>query len=66
MMTITFKCKNCGNTLFTWSYKQNKYAGPPEPSAIISLYGGRCPFCGHPLSAPSIDDISFTLRKGGK
>jgi len=27
------------------------------------MFNGRCPYCGHPLSAPSKDDISFTLRK---
>ena len=65
-MTIIFVCKKCHRPFFFWNYRKNKYAGPPEPSAVVVMFNGRCPYCGHPLSVPSIDDIIIRLREGKK
>ncbi|WP_338601858.1 hypothetical protein V6M85_00975 [Sulfolobus tengchongensis] len=39
------------------------FYGVRTPSEIKSIFGGKCPKCGHELSAPTLDDIKISLKK---
>ena len=56
-MPVVYRCSHCGRVLYVhWRVGQNSY-GVPTPSEIIARNGGVCPYCGHRLGRPSIDDI---------
>ena len=59
---IVYVCKDCGYPLYKFERVGQDFYGVRTPSELISIYGGRCPACGHEISAPSIDDIKITLR----
>jgi len=63
---IVYVCKDCGYPLYKFEKVGQDFYGVRTPSEINSIYGGRCPQCGHPLGSVSLDDIKITLRRRGK
>ncbi|WP_196770251.1 hypothetical protein [Stygiolobus azoricus] len=39
------------------------FYGVRTPSEIKLIYGGKCPKCGHEISAPALEDITIRSRK---
>jgi hypothetical protein len=66
LIIIVYVCKNCGYTLYKFESVGQDFYGVRTPSEIKSIYGGKCPKCGHPLESPSLNDIKITLRRRGK
>jgi len=56
-MTVIYKCKKCGFTLYRFVHVGQDYYGIPTPSEIMNWYGGVCPKCNERLTKPSISDI---------
>ncbi|ARM76426.1 hypothetical protein [Acidianus manzaensis] len=61
-MPVRYICKNCGYELYRFERVGQDFYGVRMPSEIISLLGGKCPRCGHPLGVPALDDIRIRLR----
>lgn len=39
------------------------FYGVRTPSEIKSIFGGKCPKCGHELGVPTLSDIKISLKK---
>ena len=63
MVPVVYRCRQCGYILYVfWRVGQNSY-GVLTPSEVISMYGGVCPRCGHPLRRPGLQDLSVTADR---
>jgi transcription initiation factor TFIIB len=51
---IRYICKNCGYELYRFEEVGQDYYGVRSPSEIKSMFGGKCPRCGHELGDPSL------------
>jgi|GEM_PF-6816050 len=56
-MPITFKCRKCGKTLLTITYKDSfKYETTKEHSWLYNMLlneiGDKCPYCGSKFLIP--------------
>jgi len=51
---IRYICKNCGYELYRFEEVGQDYYGVRSPSEIKSMFGGKCPRCGHKLGDPSL------------
>lgn len=60
---VRYKCKNCGYELYRFEKVGQDFYGVRTPSEIRSIYGGRCPKCGHTLEFPNIGEIKILLKK---
>jgi len=58
---ITFRVEICGKDA---TGKKRSY-GPPTPEELRRLIGGRCPFCGKPLSLRPRKVVVKALPAGG-
>ncbi|MBP1358221.1 MAG: hypothetical protein JZD40_07035 [Sulfolobus sp.] len=38
------------------------FYGVRTPSEIKTIFGGKCPKCGHDLSVPTIEDIKIKIK----
>lgn len=57
---IVYRCKACGSILYI--YRAGTPAALPSWSDVARMYGGRCPYCGHVLEKPGLDDIVVKPR----
>ncbi|MDT7861233.1 MAG: hypothetical protein RRA45_03320 [Saccharolobus sp.] len=62
-MPIKYVCKNCGTVLHKFEKVGQDFYGVRTPSEIRSIYGGRCPKCGHELGVPSLNEIKISLKR---
>ncbi|WP_218267546.1 hypothetical protein [Saccharolobus shibatae] len=62
-MPIKYVCRNCGTILHKFEKVGQDFYGVRTPSEIKSIFGGRCPRCGHELGTPTLDDIKINLKK---
>ncbi len=60
---VKYRCKNCGYELYKFEKVGQDFYGVRTPSEIKSIYGGRCPKCGHQLEIPNVAEIKISLRK---
>nr|WP_236748947.1 hypothetical protein [Acidianus manzaensis] len=60
---VKYTCKNCGSELYKFEKVGQDFYGVRTPSEIKSIYGGKCPRCGHELQVPSLAEIKITLKK---
>jgi predicted nucleic-acid-binding Zn-ribbon protein len=60
---IVYVCKNCGYELYKFKRIGQDFHGVKTPSEVRSIYGGKCPKCGHHLDIPSINEITLRRRK---
>ncbi|NON62168.1 hypothetical protein [Candidatus Acidianus copahuensis] len=65
-MVVRYTCKKCGFELYRFEKVGQDFYGVRTPSEIRSIYGGRCPKCGHAIETPTLSEIGVTLRKGAK
>lgn len=60
---VRYVCKNCGHILYKFEKVGQDFYGVRTPSEIKSIYGGKCPKCGHELQTPTLAEIKITLRR---
>lgn len=60
---VKYVCKDCGFVLYKFERVGQDFYGVRTPSEIKTIFGGKCPRCGHELSTPTIEDIRITVRK---
>ncbi len=60
---MKYVCRNCGNILYRFEKVGQDFYGVRTPSEIKSIFGGKCPKCGHELNIPKLEDIKIILKK---
>ncbi|MCQ4344576.1 MAG: hypothetical protein RXQ70_00150 [Sulfolobaceae archaeon] len=59
---MTYVCKSCGREIFSFKKVGQDFYGIRTPSEIKAMFGGKCPYCGHELSVPDLNDIVIRPR----
>ncbi|MFP3234563.1 MAG: hypothetical protein RXR08_13200 [Sulfolobaceae archaeon] len=54
MGPVRYVCRNCGYELYRFEKVGQDFYGVRTPSEVKSMYGGKCPKCGHPLGEPTL------------
>jgi transcription initiation factor TFIIB len=58
---VRYVCENCGCELYRFKEVGEDFHGIITPSEVKSMYGGKCPKCGHQLGEPSVEKLEVRL-----